>query len=85
MDLRSKLEEILAIETDLEQRESNLAAAMELVAIEPRVRMAYQDGRSDERARVLTLINAQADMLCRGGFSHTVLSALRRAVLEGQG
>jgi hypothetical protein len=76
-------EALQRLEADLAEREAALAAAMELTSVDRRVQAAFFDGIAEERARVITLITAQIDMLSRGAISHTVLHTLRRAV-EGE-
>lgn len=73
---------ILKLEAEIQEREEAIAAAMELLAVDPRVQMAFTDGIAEERARVLKLIEVQQEMLIRGGISHAILVALRRAVEE---
>lgn len=76
-------ESLQKLEADLAEREQALAAAMELATIDNRTRAAFFDGIAEERARIITLINAQIEMLSRASISHQVLLTLRRAV-EGQ-
>lgn len=82
--LRSTLNNLLAIDAELQEREAALAAASELCSTDARVRAAYHDGRSDERARILTLLQAQTDTLDEAGLSFAVLSTLRRAIEDHQ-
>jgi hypothetical protein len=77
-------EALQLLEADLAEREAALAAAMELTSVDRRVQAAFFDGIAEERARVITLINAQIEMLSRASISHAVLIALRKAV-EGDG
>ena len=44
-------------------------------------RMAYDQGRVDERGRLLNLISIQMDTLQRGGINALSLSTLRNSVL----
>lgn len=67
-------------QVELEEREAALAAAMELTSVDPRVQAAFHDGITEERNRVLWLIQQQQDMLARSGNSYAILGALRRSV-----
>lgn len=68
------------LEAELAEREQALATAMELATVDHAARAAFFDGIAEERARVITLINAQIEMLSRASISHAVLVALRKAV-----
>jgi len=62
--IRAGLERLLQSTADrhhqLEQREQELAAAMELLAVDPRVQAAYNDGAAEARRRVQLLIQLQS-------------------------
>ena len=48
---------------DLDEREAELAAAMELLAVDPRITAAFNDGAAEARRRVQLLIKEQLDYL----------------------
>lgn len=77
-------ESLQRLEAELAEREQALAAAMELATVDSRTRAAFFDGVAEERGRVLTLIDAQIEMLSRASISHAVLIALRKAVEGSQ-
>jgi len=64
---------------ELEQREAALAAAMELVSVDPAVRAAFHDGILEERSRWLALINERLSYFNHGTVIYSVLETLRRA------
>lgn len=81
--IRVELERIYQLvnerEADLAEREEALAAAMELVSVDPSVQAAFRDGINLERCRWLALIDERIEMLGRASISHTVLKSLRDA------
>lgn len=85
--IRQELERLYqmveAREAALDEREQAVAAAMEMLTVDPAVRAAFRDGITEERSRVLALIDQQVELLRRGTVSHTVLRTLRRYV-EGE-
>jgi hypothetical protein len=79
--IRAELEHIYQLvnqrEADLAEREEALAAAMELVSVDPAVQAAFRDGINLERSRWLALIDERIEMLSRASISYTVLKSLR--------
>ena len=65
--IRASLERLLSETADrhhqLDIREQELAAAMELLSVDPRVASAYSDGAADARRRVQLLIQEQLNHL----------------------
>ena len=87
--IRRELERIIKDTTaerhhQLELREQELAAAAEMLAVDPRVRAAYHQGEADALQRVQALINLQLEHLPRCSGARTVLRTLARMVGEGQ-
>lgn len=84
--IRAELERVLLLATEQEQqlreREQAIAAAMELMSVDERVQMAFNDGICEERCRILKLIDTQLEWYERGSLSCCGLTALRRAVEE---
>lgn len=66
----------------LDTREQELAAAMELLSIDSRVRTAYHQGEADALGRVQRLIQQQLDWLPRNSSARTVLRTLSQMVSE---
>lgn len=66
-------------QADLDEREAAVAAAMELVSVDPAVCAAFHDGIIEERGRWLALIDERMEMLRKASISYTVLKALRDA------
>ena len=86
--IRAGLERLLAETADrhhqLDIREQELAAAMELLTVDPAVRAAYNNGEADAYRRVQRLIQMQLDALPRCSGARTVLHSLSRMVGEGE-
>lgn len=65
--IRRNLERLLDATAEqhhqLDQREQELAAAMELLAVDPRIVAAFNDGAAEARRRVQLLIQEQLDYL----------------------
>jgi len=66
----------------LEERECQLAAAIEDLSQDTAVQSAFSQGQQHERDRIVSLINHQLALLQRSGTNALVLAALRRQVLE---
>jgi hypothetical protein len=84
---RQRLEAIISdaahgIEAAQQQREQQLAQAMESLSQESACQAAYRDGRQDERHRCLCLIDDHLHSLRRGGMNYLALEALRKTVGE---
>lgn len=80
--LDTLLARIVADQQAMEQREHQVAMALEQLSQEPAIAAAWQQGGMAERNRVAALIDHQLDQLRRGGTNALVLTALRRQVLE---
>jgi hypothetical protein len=84
--IRQQLNDLLAyIETDqqaLAAEQAAVALAAEALHEAPALQAAMAQGQEIMRGRVVALIDAQRDMLERGGTDAVVLGALRRQVLE---
>ena len=82
--IRAGLERLLAETAErhhqLDIREQELAAAMELLTIDPAVRAAYNHGEADAYRRVQRLIQMQLDALPRCSGARTVLRKLSELV-----
>ncbi len=79
MSLQDVLEVVRTLEAkqaDLDALEARLAATMEQLSQEAAVTAAYEQGRADERARVLALLQEQREWLGRGGVSAISLEVL---------
>lgn len=65
--IRANLERLLDLTAErhhqLDQREQELAAAMELLAVDPRITAAFADGAAEARRRVQLLIHEQLGYL----------------------
>jgi hypothetical protein len=85
-NIRQQLNDLLAyIETDqqaLAAEQAAVARATEALHEAPALQAAMAQGQEIMRGRVVALIDAQRDMLERGGTDAVVLGALRRQVLE---
>ena len=84
---RQRLEAIISdaaadLDAAQQQREQQLAQAMEALSQESACQAAYRDGRQDERHRVLCLIDDHLHTLRRGGMNAIALEALRKTVGE---
>jgi F0F1-type ATP synthase delta subunit len=64
----------------LDIREQELAAAMELLAVDPRIVAAYSDGAADARRRVQLLIQEQLSYLSPQSSTRLVLCRLAELV-----
>jgi hypothetical protein len=87
--IKKTLERIVADTTAdrqrmLDQREQELAAAMELLSVDTRTVSAYEQGQSDAYRRVQQLIQLQLQHLPRTSGARTVLHTLSRMVEERQ-
>jgi len=85
--VRKRLEVILSdaaadIDAVQQQREHQLAQAMEALSQESACQAAYRDGRQDERHRCLCLIDDHLHTLRRGGMNAIALEAVRKVVAE---
>lgn len=79
MSLESVLEVVRTLEAkqaDLDALEARLAATMEDLSQERAVAAAYEQGRADERRRVLALLQEQRQWLGRGGVNAISLEVL---------
>jgi len=84
---RQRLEAIISdaaadLDAAQQQREQQLAQAMEALSQESACQAAYRDGRQDERHRCLCLIDDHLHTLRRGGMNAIALEALRKTVRE---
>jgi hypothetical protein len=84
--VRQQFDTLLArIETDqqaLAAEQAAVARATEALHETPALQAALSQGQELMRRRVLLLIDVQLGMMKRSGLSATVLSALRRMVME---
>jgi hypothetical protein len=84
--IRQQFDTLLAqFETDqqaLAAEQAAVARATEALHESPALQAALSQGQELMRGRVVALIDAQRDMLERGGTDAVVLGALRRQVLE---
>jgi LmbE family N-acetylglucosaminyl deacetylase len=82
--IRRNLERLLDATAEqhhqLDIREQELAAAMELLAVDPRIASAYQDGRRDAYRRVQLLIQEQIAYLSPQSSTRLVLCRLAELV-----
>jgi hypothetical protein len=79
VSLESVLEVVRTLEAkqaDLDALEARLAATMEDLSQERAVAAAYEQGRADERRRVLALLQEQRQWLGRGGVNAVSLEVL---------
>ncbi len=67
----------------LDIREQELAAAMELLSLDSRIQAAYHDGAADTRRRVRLLIAEQLRWLDPRSNTAVVLSRLSETLTEG--
>jgi hypothetical protein len=85
-DIRQQLDDLLAqFETDrqaLAAESAAVARATEALHETPALQAALAQGQEIMRGRVVALIDHQLGMLKRHGPSATVLSTLRRMVME---
>jgi hypothetical protein len=84
--IRQQLNDLLAnIEIDREAlaaEQAAVARATEALHEAPSLQAAIREGQEIMRGRVTALIDAQLEMLKRGGTDAVVLGALRRQVME---
>jgi hypothetical protein len=84
--IKTQINELLAqVATDramLHQREREIAEATEQLTQDAGVRAAWQQGSEAMRGRVVALVDHQLSMLGGHGAGVTVLTTLRRMVLE---
>jgi len=73
------------VEADRLERERQAAQAIEHANSAANTAAAYQQGREDERRRVLALLEAQREALGRGGVNAISLATLKRALEGGEG
>lgn len=66
----------------LDQREADLAAAAELLAVDSRITAAFAQGQITERQRILTLIDLQLDYLSERSSTRLVLLNLKKLISE---
>jgi LmbE family N-acetylglucosaminyl deacetylase len=82
--IRRNLERLLYATAEqhhqLDIREQELAAAMELLAVDPRIASAYQDGRRDAYRRCQLLIQEQLSYLSPQSSTRIVLTRLAQLV-----
>ena len=76
------MEQLQQWEQQLEQREAEVAAAIEQLSQDAAVQAAWQEGSAAERGRITALIDHQRAALHRTGLGATVLETLRRMVME---
>ena len=76
--------ESLALAEAIEDRERQLAAAIEDLSQDSAVQAAWQQGGQYERDRIVSLIDHQLALLTGAGTNALVLRALRRQILEAQ-
>ena len=67
------------------ERERQAAQAIEHANSAANTAAAYQQGRENERRRVLALLEAQREALGRGGVNAISLATLKRALEVGEG
>jgi hypothetical protein len=88
-DIRQQLNDLLAtLQTDQEAlaaEQAAVARATEALHEAPSLQAAIREGQQIMRGRVTALIDAQMEMLNRGGVNAMVLSALRQQVQEVEG
>lgn len=82
--IKQSLERLLTTTAErhhqLDIREQELAAAMELLAVDPRIIAAYEDGRADAHRRVKILIREQLEYLNPKSSTAMVLRRLSELV-----
>jgi len=82
--IRAGLERLLASTAERHQqldiREQELAAAMELLSIDPRIQAAFNDGAAEARRRVQLLIQEQLNYLRPCSSTALVLKRLSEQV-----
>ncbi len=79
MSLQDVIEVVRTLEArqaDLDALEARLAVTMEQLSQEAAVTAAYEQGRADERRRVLALLQEQREWLGRGGVNSISLEVL---------
>lgn len=74
--------ELAARALELDQRESDLAAAAELLAIDSRVSAALAQGQAIEQARLATLIDLQLEHLAPKAAARIILVNLKKMITE---
>lgn len=74
--------ELAARALELDQREADLAAAAELLAIDSRVSASFAQGQATEQARVSTLIDLQLEHLSPKSSATLVLRNLKKLISE---
>jgi F0F1-type ATP synthase delta subunit len=83
-NIRQGLERLLATTAErhqqLDMREQELAAAMELLSVDPRIQAAFNDGAAEARKRVRWLIQQQLEYLEPRSGTATVLRRLSELV-----
>jgi ABC-type Fe3+-citrate transport system substrate-binding protein len=82
MNISALVDELREYEQRLEQREQELAAAMEEISQQEEVQLAFLLGQQEERLRVLRMIDLQLETLARGGLNALSLRTLRDALRE---
>ena len=84
--IRRNLEQLLTVTAErhqqLDMREQELAAAMELLSVDPAVASAYEQGQADAYQRVQQLIEMQLQHLAPQSATRTTLRHLSRMVEE---
>jgi len=84
--IRAGLERLLQSTAErhhqLDLREQELAAAMELLSVDPAVASAYEQGQADAYRRVQRLIELQLQHLVPQSASRSILRHLSRMVEE---
>ena len=76
--------ELAARALELDQREADLAAAAELLAIDCRVSAALAQGQAIEQARMATLIDLQLEHLAPKAAARIILLNLKKLISEPQ-
>lgn len=82
MNISALVDELRKYEQRLEQRERQLAAAMEEMSQQEEIQLAFLLGQQEERLRVLRMIDLQLETLARGGLNALSLRTLRDALRE---
>jgi hypothetical protein len=84
--IRRDFERLLTITAErhqqLDMREQELAAGMELLSVDPAVASAYEQGQADAYRRVQRLIELQLQHLAPQSSSRSILRHLSRMVEE---
>jgi GTPase involved in cell partitioning and DNA repair len=82
MNISALVDELREYEQQLEQRERELAAALEDISQQEQVQLAFLLGQQEERLRVVRMIDLQLETLAKGGLNALSLQTLRDALRE---